>query len=818
MHKRNGRWYQRAVKLAVVATAAAAVTVAPTGTASATGGEWIDTTYGMGGVTRFAGAPTINAFAGETDALDRTYVVMSENDSTSQVRRLTAGGQVDGTFAGGLLTWPWAARGVQLDSAGTVTLAGVNPLGGVVVSRFTGSGGPDTGFGSTGTVNVLGTEQVTSVTDTVEMPGGGLIIAVLDQTDFPTSGYLVALTSAGQLDESWAPGASTPGVLHLPGALIVSLAADGAAVVTAGYQNADEPLPPRIQRFTAAGAPDSTFSSDGVLELPMSFEVGKLVAQPGAYFLTGSQPTGMLGQRGMAALKVLASGSIDSSFGDDGIAVGNGHDCGNGAGNIFFAATTFTLAGGYGCGSGPVLLNRFSLSGVLDTTYGTGGAVTIHVVVDHEVIGGGHATVQSSGQIVIATGAFNASPSGSDGVVFRLRATPVPPAAGSFVSLSPTRILDTRNGTGVPAGAVPGQGSVNLQITGVGGVPASGVGAVVLNVTVTQPNWDGSVVAFPTGEPKPLASNLNFVAGQTIPNLVTVKVGAGGQVTLANNQIPGKTLHLVADVAGYYLSGAAVEPGTYTPLVPSRLLDTRNGTGAPAGPIPGQGSVNLQITGQGGVPASGVGAVVLNVTVTQPNWDGSVVAYPTGEPKPLASNLNFAANQTIPNLVTVKVGAGGQVTLANNQIPGKTLHLVADVAGYYLAGTPMLPGTYKPLTPLRILDTRNGTGVEDPGPVLALSEITLNLEVAANGAVSDRRAAAVVMNVTVTQPSWDGFVVVYPTGTTAPLASNLNFVPNQTIPNLVVVKLGAFSLVNLRNGSTNGTVHLVADLAGYFLN
>ena len=127
--------------------------------------------------------------------------------------------------------------------------------------------------------------------------------------------------------------------------------------------------------------------------------------------------------------------------------------------------------------------------------------------------------------------------------------TVAPPALTRYVPVAPARILDTRNGTGgfsQPVG--PGQ-SIDVQVTGVGGVPATGVAAVVINVAVTQPSAASYLAAWPTGSPRPLTSNLNFTAGQTIPNLVVAKVGAGGKVSIYNG---AGSAHVVADVAGWY--------------------------------------------------------------------------------------------------------------------------------------------------------------------------------------------------------------------------------------------------------------------------
>lgn len=128
-----------------------------------------------------------------------------------------------------------------------------------------------------------------------------------------------------------------------------------------------------------------------------------------------------------------------------------------------------------------------------------------------------------------------------------------PSAAGAFVSTTPTRLLDTRSGEGAPAGALGPQSTLVLSVLGQGPVPGSGVSAVVLNVTITQPSAMGFLTVYPDGQARPTASNLNFVAGQTVPNLVVVPVGADGDVNFYNGS-PGAT-HLIADVAGYYLAG-----------------------------------------------------------------------------------------------------------------------------------------------------------------------------------------------------------------------------------------------------------------------
>ena len=382
-------------------------------------------------------------------------------------------------------------------------------------------------------------------------------------------------------------------------------------------------------------------------------------------------------------------------------------------------------------------------------------------------------------------------------------------AAGSFVPLAPSRLLDTRDGTGAAAaGPVVGGRPIDLQVTGRGGVPASGVSAVVLNLTAVDLKGAAAsfVTAYPVGTPLPTASNLNVVPGPAVPNLVTVRVGQGGKVSLYDQL---GTVHLVADVAGYYQDATVLAPATtFVPVNPVRLLDTRDGTGAPKGKVGAGRTIDLTVAGPGGVPATGVRAVVLNLTATGLTGSAAsfVTAYPADVARPLASNVNVAGASPVPNLVTVATSPTGVVRLYNFQ---GNLDLVADVTGYYTDdGT---GSRFVPVDPVRLLDTRSGNGAPQakvgPGG-------TVTTALAGRLGVPSAAVTGVVVNLTGVSPSSATFLTAYPAGGTRPLASNLNLVKGQIDPNLVVIGLGdlAATIYNQQ-----GTVDLVADVAGVFV-
>ncbi len=399
---------------------------------------------------------------------------------------------------------------------------------------------------------------------------------------------------------------------------------------------------------------------------------------------------------------------------------------------------------------------------------------------------------------------------GENGRVGRLGATRATPSApvtigepSRYTPVAPERLLDTRIGLGAPTGALGVNGQIRLSVAGRGPVPSSGVDAVVLNVTATEAAGAGFVTVFPAGSPRPNVSSLNLeFAGQTAANQVTVELGANGAVDLFSQS----GTHLVADVEGYYIADTSSRAGRFVAApVPQRLLDTRDGTGAPAGQLGIGGRIDLQVRGVGPVPASGVSAVVLNLTGVNGAVPGFVTAWPSGAARPEASNLNLAPGEIRPNLVTVPLGADGKVSLFT-QAPG---HLVADVIGWYTDATApeSSAGLFVPISPTRVLDTRTAR--------LAPLGVGETIRIGIGGTVvdPDRRAAALVVNATITAAGSAGFVTLWPAGQNRPLSSNLNASrPGQTVPNAAVVGLGSGAFDAF---SQSGT-HLVFDVAGWF--
>ena len=339
-----------------------------------------------------------------------------------------------------------------------------------------------------------------------------------------------------------------------------------------------------------------------------------------------------------------------------------------------------------------------------------------------------------------------------------------------------------------------------MTVTGVGGVPADAK-AVVLNLTVTDTTSSSYLTVWPAGQPQPTASNLNWPAGDTRPNLVVAKVGAGGTVSIFN--LLGST-DVIADVQGWFDDGSDVSADALVAVSPTRMLDSRDGTGGYSQPWGAHTQHDLSIAGACGrarrrrrgapqrdrhrhdcplVPHGVAGGA--DRSRPPPTSTG-----PPATPAPTSWSPSSAPN--------------GAVSIFNRE---GSAQVVADVVGYFRA--PVGSVRFTAIAPARILDSRDGTGGYST-PWGPWTSRTLPVAGIA-GVPAD--AKAVMINVTATNASAASYLTAWPSGQSLPLASNLNFGAGATVPNLVLVPIGADGRVAIFN--LLGTVDVIVDVVGY---
>jgi hypothetical protein len=373
---------------------------------------------------------------------------------------------------------------------------------------------------------------------------------------------------------------------------------------------------------------------------------------------------------------------------------------------------------------------------------------------------------------------------------------------GQYNPVNPWRVLDTRNGSGaVAAGA-----DREVQVAGfpANGVPVSGVQMVALNVTAVDPSANGHLTVYPNGESAPFVSNLNFKAGETVPNLVVARVGSGNRIKVKVN---AGSAHVLVDVVGWYGSDQTLTAGSkITTQSPARVLDTRPATKVgPYDKVGPQQTIDVQVV----APGSGITGVVVNLTATEPTTSTYVTAFPGDQgARPEVSNLNLVAGQTRPNLAMVRVPtsgpAAGKIRLYNHL--GAT-HLIVDVVATYTASTLADPaGRMLALSkPLRLLDTRLLGPAPGPGTIVRpMADIDASTPASVTG---------LVVNATATEATNNTYLTLYPTDSPAvppPVASNLNVKPGFDVPNLAVTSLTAADNLGVYN--LTGSVHYILDL------
>ncbi len=388
----------------------------------------------------------------------------------------------------------------------------------------------------------------------------------------------------------------------------------------------------------------------------------------------------------------------------------------------------------------------------------------------------------------------------------------------TYTAVTPTRLLDSRDGTGL-AGHVPAafQSHVARPFQVTGGVVPANATAVTGNLTVTQQTSNGFVYVGPLSMDNPTSSNLNFPVGDDRANAVTVLLGTGGQlfVTYAAPST-GQQAHVIFDVTGYFTPDAY--GATYHPVTPTRLLDTRSALGL-AGLFQSHVARTLQATG--GIVPSTATAVTGNLTVTQQSSMGFLYVGPAPVNNPTSSNLNFPVGDDRANAVTVLLGTGGRLSITYAApTAGQTTQVLFDVTGYF---TPDLTGsTYTAVSPTRLLDSRDGTGYAGgafKSHVAQPFQVTGDNAIPGGGILTIPAAATAVSgNLTVTQQSALGFLYIGPSSVNNPTSSSLNFPLADDRANAINVQLGSGGRLSVTYASpiVTATAHAIFDITGYF--
>ncbi len=317
----------------------------------------------------------------------------------------------------------------------------------------------------------------------------------------------------------------------------------------------------------------------------------------------------------------------------------------------------------------------------------------------------------NNGQIAVMNGAGS-----TVNVIVDIEGYYAPPGstpAGLYNFVTPTRVADTRcsesplptniassycaslpsvnsNATTLGAGQTE-----NIAVTGIDGIPTSGVSAVVLNLTAIGPTAGGYLAAFPAGSTKALVSTVNFNKNETVPNSAIVKVGTNGEISIYNNS--GNT-NFTVDVSGYYTDGSSSSQtgSLFNPVTPARILDTRCSqspqpsscvsenlptANANLSAIQAGKSITVQVTGEADIP-SDTTAVVGNLTATGSAGSGYLTVY-LGSTAPTTSDVNFTTSTTDANMVISQLNSSGQMNISASA----TANALFDVYGWFTAVT-----------------------------------------------------------------------------------------------------------------------------------
>ena len=235
----------------------------------------------------------------------------------------------------------------------------------------------------------------------------------------------------------------------------------------------------------------------------------------------------------------------------------------------------------------------------------------------------------------------------------------------AFEPITTERRYDSRGGPRLANETV-----VRVQVTGVGSVPPSAT-AIAATLHSTDALINGFITVWPCDAVRPTTSALNTSPGAAVTNHVQVGLDLSGGVCLYAQH----AMHLVLDISGWFGPTATAD---YHALMPSRVLDSRDGTGLTGRFAAGQNRA-LPMLGVGGVPATGVSAIAAEVTSTDAADAGYITVHACEAVVPEVSMVRNSVNSVAATTVTAALDAQGRWCLA----PSVAMHIVLDISGYY---------------------------------------------------------------------------------------------------------------------------------------
>ncbi len=243
----------------------------------------------------------------------------------------------------------------------------------------------------------------------------------------------------------------------------------------------------------------------------------------------------------------------------------------------------------------------------------------------------------------------------------------------------------------------------------------------------------------------------------------------------------------------------------FVPVAPCRVSDTRipGLIIAPNVEIGAGTKRDFRIGGYCGVPAS-ARAFSINVTAIPLEPLSYLTLWPAGEPQPFTSLLNSYTGSVVAAGAIVKAGTNAAVSIFATQ----RTHIVIDVNGYFVESTSDL--AFYPVTPCRVLDSRQQTG--SLNPPLFPAGATRQVPVAGTCGIPGN-AQAYALNFTVVAQWPLGFLTAWPSGIARPIVSTLNAPNGSVVANAAIVPAGTGGAIDV---FVTDATEVVIDVTGYF--